>query len=617
MNFKNIVAFSALALAISQAYGMTLGDARVVSSLGEPLHAIIPVQGKMATLAASVAPGDKYETIGLQYVPAIAGVTVTVERKNGKWSIVLRSASGFNGPFADVLLDVNWTSPNGVKESLERDYTILLSPPGYQVGAALNPSTDQTPIQPPAQDGIRKAAPVFTAASDIRESEPDVRLNSRILHHDLRTKGGVVRAKTLRTHHPLRTRTHARATAKLSTIVVKSGQTLLSIARIIAPTHTNDAAKAIFMANPDAFIRNNPNLVRAGHRLVIPGAVTRRVVHGDVRSVTQADQVARTVASNSRSVLQLDPLVDDLPLRTPAPAPAAEASAPVAPSGNIKQVQAQLNYYRLELAIQKTQLQIFKLQQEQAAAQSKLHALGLGSASKLTVAAIKPGASKPKAAPQRVAPTESTREQTTGQTQRPVQPKKAQLGSSSSKFILRAAEVAGSLLFVSLLIVGFDGSRMAGRKSNPLNAPRENRESDNGDLDSESASQIKGIFPPAAAATIDEPVAPKPVTRPKERVAPEADLHVLHEAGPLAEAEFHFHDGAPLKAIEILRACIDAEPNNERAWVKLIELLSLQGCDDELEKVLAHCPRHIRAAHLPSRRASEMELTFEQGPVHA
>lgn len=79
---------------------------------------------------------------------------------------------------------------------------------------------------------------------------------------------------------PVAVGTPGRAGGTAGAVNVKSGDTLFAIAQRNAVTNASiyQMLVALWRANPEAFIQNNMNLVRAGQKLVIPDAATVRAV---------------------------------------------------------------------------------------------------------------------------------------------------------------------------------------------------------------------------------------------------------------------------------------------------------------------------------------------------
>ncbi|NYT23604.1 hypothetical protein H0A73_08315 [Alcaligenaceae bacterium] len=214
-----IGALIAASAAISAAQAATLGHSRVVSALGQPLHVEIPVtqltQQEIGSLRAVPAPAGAWREAGM--TPPVALDSMRLMLLDGYRAdvkvIQLRSEQAFDQPIVDILLDVGSTSG-------QQRYQVSLLAHG-----------DQIAIQRPAAEGSRNAR-----AIDGRGS-PD--------GHDLAGRQ----------------------------IPVRRGDNMFAIAQRneVQGVTVYQMMIALQRANPQAFIEDNVNLVKAGATLVMPG----------------------------------------------------------------------------------------------------------------------------------------------------------------------------------------------------------------------------------------------------------------------------------------------------------------------------------------------------------
>jgi pilus assembly protein FimV len=210
------------------AYAAGLGRLTLFSGLGEPLRAEVEVvalqPGDDDSLAARLASPEAFRQAGIEYSPTLLTIRVALERRDGKPVIRLTSAQPVNDPFVDLLLELQWATGR-----LVREYTFLLDPPDYRE----RPRAEAAPAS--------SQAPVAAAVP----SPPSAAVEARQL---------------------------AAEPAGTTTYEVKKGDTLGRIAR----ENKRDGVTfhqmlvALYRANPEAFIRKNMNLVRAGRILKIP-----------------------------------------------------------------------------------------------------------------------------------------------------------------------------------------------------------------------------------------------------------------------------------------------------------------------------------------------------------
>jgi pilus assembly protein FimV len=219
------------------AHAAGLGRLNVLSSLGQPLRAeieLISVQpGDVATLIVRVAPPEAYRQANVPYNLGDAAVRVSVQqRADGQPYISVTSLRPVNEPFMNLLIEMSWSA--GI---ITREYAVLLDPPGYtppQVAAAPAPAAPPAAVATPAAP---RPAPVAVPAPAPAPAAP-------------------------------------KPAAAAREYTVKRGDTLSRIARSVRPEgmSVEQMLVALYRANPDAFINNNMNLLRAGATLRVPGA---------------------------------------------------------------------------------------------------------------------------------------------------------------------------------------------------------------------------------------------------------------------------------------------------------------------------------------------------------
>lgn len=233
----------------SNAMALSLGRVVVQSALGEPLRAEIDVPDinaeEAASLKASLALPEAFRAAGLEYNPAIAGLQVTFHRRtDGRAYISLRSERAINDPFVDLIVEASWATGRIV-----RDYTLLFDPPNLRPAAAAAP----TPAQIPGRSPIGRAAPSVPATPSGATAPP---------------------AETRTGTAPARTAVAAAARTPAGTVTVKSGDTAgkIAIAAKPASVSLDQMLVALLRTNPDAFLGDNVNRIKAGSIINIPTA---------------------------------------------------------------------------------------------------------------------------------------------------------------------------------------------------------------------------------------------------------------------------------------------------------------------------------------------------------
>jgi hypothetical protein len=265
--FSTLVAVGG-SLAALPATALELGEAQVNSSLGQPLR---------ASIAYALAPNETllnscvslHSGLPQNGMPTVNSAAISVS--NGVISVVGKT------PIREPLVTMRVNIRCAYTANLSREYMLFIDPAG-------------TPAQVAATQTIAAPATAQPTAA----------------------------AQT-----PVATR---RRPASIATIEagtrhqVRFGETLSEIAQAIVdrPVGLWTAVGEIFDANPDAFIDNDPNKLKAGSWLTIPdfSAAATTVADtaiADAIVVAEVPQVSESVAVDSSSVepeLQAQPAVD-------------------------------------------------------------------------------------------------------------------------------------------------------------------------------------------------------------------------------------------------------------------------------------------------------------------
>ncbi len=296
---KNILAgliFAALAGgSVSGAWAAGLGKLTVFSSLGQPLRAEVDITSlskeEEASLTARLAPAEAFRIANIDASPVLNSVRFAIENNAaGRRVVRITSSAPVSEPFLDLLLELNWNTGK-----LVREYTVLLDPPGTRLAPV-----DTTPVVPPAI-AAQPARPAQSAATPA-PSAPAARTP----------------AQTARAARPAATPPAAQAAA--GDYRVKSGDTLGKIAGRTAGGGINldQMLVALYRANPDAFIGNNMNRLKAGVVLKVPDAAQAGAV--------PAAEARKEVIAQSSNFSGFRERVASAVAKAPAPAAAPAAS---------------------------------------------------------------------------------------------------------------------------------------------------------------------------------------------------------------------------------------------------------------------------------------------------
>lgn len=307
------------------ALALELGEATLRSALGQTLVVQIPYR---------LAPNELLSAGCIGVVGPRAGDVLPAYSHVGRIAVTpshieIVGATRVLEPLLGLTVDVNCPSvPRFV-----RTYELFVDPPSrmpaivaddVRLAAAAPAAEAGTPARTTAAEPPSAVSPSSAAASAPAARAID----------------------TPRTSAPARTRAqNGAAVQQGETYLVVSGDTLSGIAaRIVDRTVTiREAADAIFAANPDAFVRGNPDLLRAGRSLTIPVFTGRTVPP----IVTEQAPPAREAAPAGATPPASETLASATPPQTvpdtvePAasaiepPAPAAEPAEPAAAVTNV------------------------------------------------------------------------------------------------------------------------------------------------------------------------------------------------------------------------------------------------------------------------------------------
>jgi len=284
MRLLPVAAAVALLLPLTNVFALALGRISVQSSLGEPLRAEVEVTQitpeEAASLRAAPAALEAFRAAGIERHPALAELRVSPERlSNGRFIIRLSSDRVINEPVIDLLLEASWSAGRIV-----RDYTLLFDPPANRAEASTTPGTPTPPASAvPAQlpplpqaaglaPGESTAAPGATSPSAAASATPP--------------------ASTPAASAPIPTQ--AASAPATTRVTVKPGDTAGRLVAVGKPASVSleQMLVALLRANPDAFVGNNMNRLKAGAVLEMPAAETAATV--------EAREARRTVIAQSQ-----------------------------------------------------------------------------------------------------------------------------------------------------------------------------------------------------------------------------------------------------------------------------------------------------------------------------
>lgn len=264
--FRVSILAAAMCLTSVGAYAAGLGKMTVLSPLGQALRAeldITAAREELSSMTARVASPEAFRQAGLEYVPALAAIRCTIDKRpDGQPYVRVSTDRPVNDPFLAVLVELTWSSGRMVRE-----YTLLLDPPDVFTKSAAAPITAPEAARPAATPAVAPV-PKARAAAPVAERPPKAKPQAAAAAPQPATEG--------------------------ATRVVRSGDTLTKIAAATKPEgiSLDQMLVALFQRNQDAFAGGNMNRLRAGRILAIPDAATA--------SSISAEEARETVVAQAR-----------------------------------------------------------------------------------------------------------------------------------------------------------------------------------------------------------------------------------------------------------------------------------------------------------------------------
>ena len=292
-----------------------LGKLTVNSALGQVLNAEIDLvslqPGEADEISARIAAPEAFRDARIEYSPSLRLFRFSVEKRpNGQPYLKVTSIAPINEPFVDALVEVTW--PAG---RLQREYPILLDPPGYAQARVAPPTVAAAPAaaaEPPAAK--TETPPAATPAAPPSESEAAASAGTGEPSAQAEMPAGAQEPGAADTYGP-----------------IEKGETLSKIAGQVKPAEVSleQMLVALYRQNQAAFAGKNMNRLKTGQILKIPTAE-------EVAKVEQADarrEIHTQVADWNAYREQLAGGVAAIPARAEAPNAAAGrvASAAVTP----------------------------------------------------------------------------------------------------------------------------------------------------------------------------------------------------------------------------------------------------------------------------------------------
>ena len=235
-------------------HALGLGEIDTHSALNQPLQAEIELLSvrpdEIDSIVAKLASNATFEQAGVERISALSNLRFKVEQKpNGDHYIRVYTQELIKEPFLNFLIEVNWSAGH-----LLREYTVLLDPP---VLTNASPPRIQTPTAKVTP------APQPDAVTGTAQSTPDVAPPSPVAPDT----------------------TTAPTPRESNAELVRVNDTLWSVTQRLRPNAAISPQQmmlALLKANPEAFVGNNVNNLKAGQRLHVPDT-------GEITLISQDD----------------------------------------------------------------------------------------------------------------------------------------------------------------------------------------------------------------------------------------------------------------------------------------------------------------------------------------
>lgn len=289
----------ALGLYSSAALALGLGNIRVLSRPGQPLVAEIPVissdPGELENATVGLASAATFERVGLSRPEGLVSELQFQFAQDAQGRAVVRvtSAAPVQVPALSFLIEVDWGQGR-----LVREYSALVAAP--ETATAVAEPVIEAPAAAPPNLIVREPEPAPATMPEPAGASAAVTAPAP----------AVLSASSAPRPAPA---AQPAATADGALAPVQRGQTLSRIAGDLARdsgVSLDQAMVALLRANPEAFIRDNVNLLRQGAVLRVPGS----------------DELQRTDAAAARALVR-EHVAQWRQARAPIPQPAVVGTA--------------------------------------------------------------------------------------------------------------------------------------------------------------------------------------------------------------------------------------------------------------------------------------------------
>ena len=550
---------------------VSLGKATVQSSLGQGLKAEVQVNGatdsEAESLAVEVASAAAYAASNLDFSPALKGLKVALQKQGGGNAVIrITGDQPLNEPVLQILLDVRWSTGKMV-----RVFTLFIDPPaiadknkpeaGLIIGAV--PATVLVPEKiPPVVAPVAAEATIAVAEAPAAKaaSEPP--------------------------------RTSSNTTGARRSVVVQKGETVRQIAARLRTDNltTEQLMLALLRANPDAFIAQNINRLKAGAQLNLEPLPDPQVLPADEAAREVARQAAAYATWRRGQTTIADGRSGEKSTNNSEGRSTSKKVGPAPKTAKAPGVQDEL---KLGAAKEKDKAEAEKLAAEMQAKEDSERKAELAKnieALKAAAAKTSEAAGSGSAAPK----VEQAAEATSAPASAPVvaAPIPAPAGDAPWDQLVQTLEsldpvttggtAAVVVLGAAWLVLRRRASAVAADSSPAVADPSGHPDTDSAqpDLASREPPLTGGWEHPAASAQD-----PSPASSPASVLFADSQLKPSDSLDAVAEADVYLAYGRDAQAEEILREALGVTPNKVELHQKLLDIFVLRGDADGFAQI--------------------------------
>ena len=556
-----------LSFVAGSAWGLSVGKATVQSSLGQGLRAEVEVSSatdvEADSLTADLAPLQAYAASNLDVSPALNGLKVSVQRQAGGNAVIrIIGEQPINEPVLQVLLDVRWSTGKMV-----RGFTLFIDPPA-------------TPEKTKTETGsIVGATPAVVL---VPEKIPPVAPVAA-------TEAPLVKAEAAQTPPAAEPQPSSSAAVTRRTTVVEKGDTTRKIAaRLRSDNLTAEQVMlALLRANPDAFVAQNINRLKAGATLTLEPLPNPQTLSSE----EAAREVARQAAAWRKGLAAAKG--DQPDANSTATGQGRSTSKKVGPAPGTAKAAGGQAELKLGAAQEKDKADAEKLAAEmqakedserKAELEKNIEALkeaaattsqAAGSGSVAAPESEKPAVEAPPPAPAVAAKVPAPASDA------PPEGILESLQSLDTTTLAGAGALA--LLLLAWLIV-----RLRASATTNDDAPPPDQEHENQQPVDETQPTLGSREPSLAAGFEESTVAaqdPAPAASPPSVLFADSQLKPSDNLDAVAEADVYLAYGRDAQAEEILREALGVTPNKVELHQKLLDIFVLRGDADGFAQI--------------------------------